>query len=81
MVLMKMYQKYAELKKWKFEIMSFSETNIGGCKEAIISFTGTDVFSQLKYESGVHRVQRVPSNRDSRKNSYICSYCSSITYD
>ena len=39
MVLMKMYQKYAELKKWKFEIMSFSETNIGGCKEAIISFT------------------------------------------
>ena len=60
MVLMKMYQKYAELKKWKFEIMSFSETNIGGCKEAIISFTGTDVFSQLKYESGVHRVQRVP---------------------
>ncbi len=60
MVLMKMYQKYAELKKWKFEIMSFSETNIGGCKEAIISFTGSDVFSQLKYESGVHRVQRVP---------------------
>ena len=60
MVLMKMYQKYAELKKWKFEIMSFSETNIGGCKEAIISFTGSDVFSKLKYESGVHRVQRVP---------------------
>ena len=60
MVLMKMYQKYAEQKKWKFEIMSFSETNIGGCKEAIISFTGADVYSQLKYESGVHRVQRVP---------------------
>ncbi len=60
MVLMRMYQKYAEIKKWKFEIMSFSETNIGGCKEAIISFTGADVFSQLKYESGVHRVQRVP---------------------
>ena len=59
-VLMKMYQKYAELKKWKYEIMSFSETNIGGCKEAIISFTGTDVFSHLKYEAGVHRVQRVP---------------------
>ena len=60
MVLMRMYQKYAELKKWKFEILSFSETNIGGCKEAIISFTGLDVYSQLKYESGVHRVQRVP---------------------
>ena len=60
MVLLKMYQKYAEQRKWKFEILSFSETNIGGCKEAIVSFTGTDVFSQLKYESGVHRVQRVP---------------------
>ena len=60
MVLMKMYQKFAELKRWKFEILSFSETNIGGCKEAIISFTGNYVYSQLKYESGVHRVQRVP---------------------
>ena len=60
MVLMRMYQKYAELKKWKFEILSFSETNIGGCKEAVISFKGIDVYSQLKYESGVHRVQRVP---------------------
>ncbi|MAJ24230.1 MAG: peptide chain release factor 1 [Rickettsiales bacterium] len=60
MVLMKMYQKFAELKRWKVEILSFSETNIGGCKEAIISFTGNYVYSQLKYESGVHRVQRVP---------------------
>ena len=60
MVLMRMYQKFADLKGWKKEILSFSETNIGGCKEAIISFTGNDVFSTLKYESGVHRVQRVP---------------------
>ena len=60
MVLMRMYQKFAELKGWKQEILNFSETNIGGCKEAIISFTGQDVFSTLKYESGVHRVQRVP---------------------
>ena len=44
MVLMKMYQKYAEIKKWKSEILSFSETNIGGCKEAIISFSGKDLF-------------------------------------
>ncbi|MAI02884.1 MAG: peptide chain release factor 1 [Rickettsiales bacterium] len=60
MVLMKMYQKYAELNKWKYELLSFNETNIGGCKEAIISFSGKDVFSTLKFESGVHRVQRVP---------------------
>ena len=55
-----MYQKYGEINKWKYEILSFQETNIGGCKEAILSFTGKNVFSSLKYESGVHRVQRVP---------------------
>ena len=60
MVLLKMYQKYGEINKWKYEILSFQETNIGGCKEAILSFTGKNVFSALKYESGVHRVQRVP---------------------
>ncbi len=60
MVLMKMYQKYAELKGWKSELLNFNETTIGGCKEAVISFTGNDVFSTLKFESGVHRVQRVP---------------------
>ena len=60
MVLLRMYQKYGEINKWKFEILSFQETNIGGCKEAILSFSGKNVFSSLKYESGVHRVQRVP---------------------
>ncbi len=60
MVLMRMYQRFADIKGWKQEILSFSETNVGGCKEAIISFTGQEVFSTLKYESGVHRVQRVP---------------------
>ena len=60
MVLLRMYQKYGEINKWKFEILSFQETNIGGCKEAILSFSGRNVFSSLKYESGVHRVQRVP---------------------
>tara|TARA_B100000963_G_C22636341_1_gene677838 strand:- start:3629 stop:4702 length:1074 start_codon:yes stop_codon:yes gene_type:complete len=60
MVLLRMYQKFAEIKKWKYEILGFSETNIGGCKEAILSFSGERVFSTLKFESGVHRVQRVP---------------------
>ena len=60
MVLLKMYQKFGEFNKWKFEILNYQETNIGGCKEAILSFTGKNVFSSLKYESGVHRVQRVP---------------------
>ncbi|MEX2297742.1 MAG: peptide chain release factor 1, partial [Dongiaceae bacterium] len=60
-----MYRRYAELKGWKFETMSLSETNIGGYKEAIVSITGRGVFARLKYESGVHRVQRVPDTETS----------------
>ncbi|MFY9589584.1 peptide chain release factor 1 [Rickettsia endosymbiont of Halotydeus destructor] len=59
-VLFNMYQRYAELKKWRFEILSISDTGIGGYKEATASIKGKDVFSKLKFESGVHRVQRVP---------------------
>ena len=44
MVLLRMYQKYGEINKWKFELLNFQETNIGGCKEAILSFTGKNVF-------------------------------------
>jgi peptide chain release factor 1 len=60
-----MYRRYAELKGWKFETMSLSENNIGGYKEAIASITGRGVFARLKYESGVHRVQRVPETETS----------------
>ncbi len=59
--LFRMYQRYAEARRWKFEIMSLNETGIGGCKEAIASISGRGVFARLKYESGVHRVQRVPT--------------------
>ncbi len=58
--LFRMYQRYAESRKWKFELMSVNETGIGGFKEAIASISGADVFARLKFESGVHRVQRVP---------------------
>ncbi len=58
--LFNMYQRYSETKGWKFEIMSISETGIGGYKEASASITGKNVFARLKFESGVHRVQRVP---------------------
>jgi len=58
--LFRMYQRYAEKRRWKFEIMSISEIGIGGYKEAIASISGKDVFARFKYESGVHRVQRVP---------------------
>ena len=58
--LYRMYSHFAELKYWKMEIMSSSETGIGGFKEIIFSVSGKSVYENLKYESGVHRVQRVP---------------------
>ncbi|MGI6192666.1 MAG: peptide chain release factor 1 [Christensenellales bacterium] len=58
--LMRMYLRYAERHRLKAEIMNINETELGGVKEADISLSGTDVYAKLKYESGVHRVQRVP---------------------
>ncbi len=58
--LFRMYQRYADQRGWRFEIMETSETELGGFKEAFASITGPDVFARLKFESGVHRVQRVP---------------------
>jgi len=55
-----MYRGYAGLHGWRFEIMEASESDIGGYKEVIVSISGTNVFARLKFESGVHRVQRVP---------------------
>jgi peptide chain release factor 1 len=56
-----MYQKYADAKGWKFEILDYGDTGLGGIKEATAEVTGRNVFARLKYESGVHRVQRVPA--------------------
>ncbi|RZI45497.1 PCRF domain-containing protein, partial [Rickettsiales endosymbiont of Peranema trichophorum] len=58
--LFRMYQKYAERNQWSFEILSTSETGLDGYKEASALITGKGVFAKLKFESGVHRVQRVP---------------------
>ena len=55
-----MYQRFAARHGWRFEVMEISETGIGGYKEATANIAGTDVFARLKFESGVHRVQRVP---------------------
>jgi peptide chain release factor 1 len=59
--LMRMYTRYAERRSWKTELMSINETGIGGIKEAVIAIEGQGAYSQLKFESGVHRVQRVPA--------------------
>jgi peptide chain release factor 1 len=58
--LLRMYQRYSELQGWRFELMHESDTGIGGIKEASASVSGKGVFAKLKFESGVHRVQRVP---------------------
>ncbi len=58
--LFNMYQKYADVKNWKFDILSISETGLKGIKEVICIISGSNVFSRLKFESGVHRVQRIP---------------------
>ena len=63
--LFRMYQRYAALKGWRFEILDLSETGLGGFKEASASISGRDVFARLKFESGVHRVQRVPETEAS----------------
>lgn len=59
--LYRMYSRYAEIRGWKKEIIDSSDTGIGGIKEIIFSLTGSSVFADLKFESGVHRVQRVPA--------------------
>src|ERR1035437_6678597 len=56
----RMYSRYAETQAWKMEVTSSSESSVGGLKEVIALVTGTKVYAKLKYESGVHRVQRVP---------------------
>jgi peptide chain release factor 1 len=63
--LFRMYSKYAERQGWKIEVMSSSDTGVGGLKEVIATIEGRGVYSKLKYESGVHRVQRVPATEAS----------------
>src|SRR5213079_3073688 len=63
--ILRMYSRYAERQRWRFEILDASETGIGGIKEAVVLIEGDRVYSRLKHESGVHRVQRVPQTEAS----------------
>ncbi|NHN87040.1 peptide chain release factor 1 [Acetobacter conturbans] len=58
------YRRYADLRGWRFELMEYDESELGGLREGIATVTGKGVFARLKYESGVHRVQRVPSTEN-----------------
>jgi len=64
-VLFRMYQRYATIRGWRVEVLDVSETGLGGIKEASVEVTGRNVFERLKFESGVHRVQRVPETEAS----------------
>jgi peptide chain release factor 1 len=63
--LYRMYARFAETKGWKFEIMNSNDTELGGLKEIVFSISGSNVYENLRYESGVHRVQRVPATEAS----------------
>src|SRR5918912_1129220 len=63
--MLRMYGRYAERQGWRMEILDVSESGIGGVKEAVAEISGDKVYSKLKYESGVHRVQRVPQTETS----------------
>jgi len=63
--LYRMYARFAEIKGWRFEIMNSNDTELGGIKEIVFSISGNNVYENLRYESGVHRVQRVPETESS----------------
>jgi peptide chain release factor 1 len=63
--LFRMYSRFAETRGWKFEIMNSNETELGGIKEIVFSISGKNVYENMRYESGVHRVQRVPATEAS----------------
>jgi peptide chain release factor 1 len=63
--LFRMYTRFAELKGWKVELLDINEASMGGIKEAVLNLRGNDVYGDLKFESGVHRVQRVPATEAS----------------
>ena len=69
--LFRMYSMYAERKRFKLEILNVNETGIGGYKEITFMVSGKGAYSRFKFESGVHRVQRVPDTESSRKSTYI----------
>ena len=77
--LFRMYSMYAERKRFKLEVLNVNETGMGGYKEITFMVSGKGAYSRLKFESGVHRVQRVPDTESSRESTYIYSNCCSTS--
>ena len=72
-----MYSKYCETKGWKVELVDFTEGTMGGYKEIIFNVIGDGVYGQMKYESGVHRVQRVPQTETQGRVHTSAAICGS----
>jgi peptide chain release factor 1 len=72
--LLRMYQRYADEQGWKMEVISASPSEQGGFKEVVASVNGVGVFAKLKFESGVHRVQRVPVTESRRPHPHLCRH-------
>ena len=72
--LFRMYSRYAESQGWKVEVMESSPSSLGGLKDVVAAIQGNKVYSKLKYESGVHRVQRVPATETAGPHPYIRRY-------
>jgi len=68
-----MYSRYAETQGWKVEVLESSPSSLGGLKEVVAAIQGNKVYSKLKYESGVHRVQRVPATENSGPHPYFAA--------
>ena len=69
--LFRMYSRYAEKQGWKVDVLDLNDTGIGGIKEMSFGLSGKDVYGSMKFESGVHRVQRVPEDRDAGAGPYV----------
>ena len=69
--LFRMYSRYAETQGWRVEVLESSPSSIGGVKEIVAAIQGNKVYSKLKYESGVHRVQRVPATEQQGPHSHF----------
>ena len=76
--LFRMYNRYSDIRHWKTEILDSNPTDLGGFKEIVFKIKGKGAYGALKYEGGVHRVQRVPETRSERKDPYLFRFCGSL---
>ena len=73
--LYRMYSRYAETRNWKTEVVNTTDTGLGGIKEIVFEIKGRGAYSRLKFESGGHRVQRIPRHGVQRAHPHVAGHC------